>query len=280
MLSKFELSRELFLKYADVFVCPICFDQLCISQHSLVCQQNHLFDISRKGYVRLLAKEKKLVNDLYDDQLFSYRRTFIKTGFYDFLHKKIVEILKEKKVQSVLDLGCGEGTHGDCILKQKKLKKIIGCDLSPSGIQMATDYINDGYLPIVADAFKLPFKEESFDAVIDILSPFMHSEVLRVLKKKGVFIKVSPTSLYLKEIRDLYGFKEYEKEEEVLENLKKHFKNVQKVCLTQEFPLRKEDFDNLIHMTPLMEHQSEKTTKPLDHITISLNIYTICKDEQ
>ena len=251
-----------------------------LSQNSLVCPNKHAFDLSRKGYVRLLKKERALNDNFYDFSLFSHRRSFILAGFYELLHNKITEILKEQSAKLILDLGCGEGSHLQPILRNLDNCLCIGCDLAPDGIQMATDYLDNNYLPIVADTHHLPFKEEAFDAVIDILSPFIYREVLRVLKHNGVFIKVSPTSSYLKELRSLYGLGDYEKEEDVFDNLKKHFSHIHKETIERKYPLTQQNYEDLIHMTPLMHYEQSKSLSAIEGITISLNIYIIRKEEQ
>ena len=61
-------------------------------QNSLVCPNKHSFDLSRKGYVRLVKKERALNDNFYDFSLFSHRRSFILAGFYELLHNKIMRI--------------------------------------------------------------------------------------------------------------------------------------------------------------------------------------------
>lgn len=63
-----------------------------LSQNSLVCPNKHAFDLSRKGYVRLLKKERALNNNFYIFSLFSHRHSFILAGFYELLHSKIMRI--------------------------------------------------------------------------------------------------------------------------------------------------------------------------------------------
>ena len=280
MFSKLKIAQDFFHKWGSVFVCPMCGSPLSLSENSLKCLQNHQFDFSRKGYVRLLRQERSLKDDFYNLKLFQARRSFILEGFYDKLHEEISQILKKQKDPLILDLGCGEGTHLHIISKQLKNASVIGCDISPDGVQMATDYLKDNYFPIVSDVNHLPFKDSSFDAVVDILSPFMHQEILRVLKPNGVFIKANPAFSYLKEIRTLYGLKEYEKEDDVLNNLKKHFVKIHKNKIEIQYSLTKENYTNLIQMTPLMHYKEHKCANPIKNITISLNIYVIKKDEQ
>ena len=280
LLPKLEVAQNLFREFGSVFVCPICQKSLTLHQNSLCCSNNHQFDLSKKGCVRLLKKERALKDDFYNSALFSHRRSFILAGFYKELHKKITTLLTNQKAKLVLDLGCGEGSHFQSILKKLKNCYVIGCDLAPDGVQMATDYLRDNYLPLISDVYHLPFKEGSFDAVVDILSPFMYQEVLRVLKPNGIFIKVTPTNAYLKELRQVYALNKYEKEEDVLNNLKKHFSHITQEKVEVTYPLTPQNYEDLIYMTPLMHYQKKKVLNPIDTITISLNIYIFHRENQ
>ena len=214
------------LKANNPLVCPICSGNLLIdNQSSLKCEHNHTFNINKKGYVRLLKKEKKFSSDLYSKQLFLNRKKVI--PLYAQMHKIIASFINDnfdKKV-NVFEVGSGESTHS--FLIQSKLKncnKYIVSDLSVSAVELSTDYLINGITPVLCDVYALPIKSEEMDCVIDILSPYSASEVKRILKKDGYFIKVFPGKNYLKEIRDIIKLGSYEKEEEVYNNFIKNFK--------------------------------------------------------
>lgn len=51
--------------------------------------------------------------------------------------KKVIEILNEKQVHSVLDLGCGEGKLIRHLLQETSIRKIVGVDLSLRSLEIA-----------------------------------------------------------------------------------------------------------------------------------------------
>jgi SAM-dependent methyltransferase len=77
------------------------------------------------------------------------------------------DVLKERGVESVLDLGCGVGRFA--IFLAKSGFSVVGADISAVGIARARRWAREEGLEIgfcVADAVSLPFRDRSFDAVV------------------------------------------------------------------------------------------------------------------
>jgi ubiquinone/menaquinone biosynthesis C-methylase UbiE len=119
----------------------------------------------------------------------------------------------------VLDLGCGTG-YGSDFLSRKF--NVIGIDINKEAISFAKKHYPNSARFLVGDVCRLPFEREEFDAICSfeviehIKNPKdMLSEVLRVLKKRGLFVMSTPKKG--KKVISPYHFKEYTKVE--LENL-------------------------------------------------------------
>lgn len=104
-----------------------------------------------------------------------------------------------KKIQQfnghdILDIGCGGGFLSNAMALNGH--NVTGIDLSPSSLKVAADHDLSGSVNyIVANAYHLPFEDETFDVVsaMDFLEhvedPFLViKEASRVLKKGGIFI--------------------------------------------------------------------------------------------
>ena len=173
-LKKIDYLKNNVAMIKDKFICPICNSDINIINNSLRCENNHTFDFSNKGYFVFYKTSKIKNSKIYDTDLFVHRRNFINYGFYEELHNLISKIINKKEnTDLILDLGCGEATHDKNILEKidNRSSKIIGVDISKDGIKMASDYVNNNIIPIVLDLNNLPFKSESVDIIIDILSP-------------------------------------------------------------------------------------------------------------
>lgn len=109
--------------------------------------------------------------------------------------------------QRVLDLGCGEGRHAIHLLVSEAVD-IVGIDLSFGDIHTASKkaqpFLEEGEQPGrlllgVADGLKLPFADDSFDAVIcsEVLEHIedyegILAEIDRVLRPSGIFAASVP----------------------------------------------------------------------------------------
>ena len=274
MLSKFDYSKN-FLEKDNLLICPICKEKLFLQAHSLVCKNRHNYNVSKKGVTTLVSNNHIKVSKIYNCDLFLNRKKFIKKMFYQKLYNKIIDVINEKlnRKINILDLGCGEGSHTINILNALKSEYMYyGFDYSKVAIDLASDYNSDSRFYFVAGVNNIPVKDNSIDLILDILSPYNRGEVKRLLKEDGLFIKVSPAANYLKELREMTNISSYEKELEVKQNLETSFKEVQRIKISDTYPITNEEFNLLLKMSPMHNENIIATPK---QITIDLVIYII-----
>lgn len=275
MQSKKEIGLD-FIKnnYMD-FICPYCKEKMHIEDSSLKCINNHTFDVTKKGTINFIISTKIKESKIYNEELFSSRRKFIEKEYYKQVYELIASDINKLNLNNIkiLDLGCGEGIHSINILKKiKNNYKYFGFDYSKDAINLASDYNSSNRFYFDGDVNNIPIATNSIDVIIDFLSPYSESEVKRVLKKGGLFIKIAPSSNYLIELRNASGLEKYQKQQEIIENLSKYFKNIVAENYKETFKIEKNDVENLIGMTPL---KLKTTDLKIDKITIDLNVYKV-----
>ena len=117
-----------------------------------------------------------------------YRSEYPKE-FYDFLFS----LTKTKKIEDILDLGCGTGKSTEPLVK--KNIKIVGYDHDSKMLSKARKNANERHLPITYQEGKsedLPFKKNSFDIVTtgNAFHWFANEQTIRnierVLKPEGL----------------------------------------------------------------------------------------------
>lgn len=274
-MKKIEYALENFKDLNKIILCPYCKQGLKIKENSLICKNNHTFNVSKKG-TTILYKVSKIKKDkIYNKDLFDNRRNFINRGFYDELHNKVSEIINKYTPNIILDMGSGEGTHDIKVINilQNKNIKIIGLDLSKEGIDLSNDFIGKNYIGIVGDLNQLPIKDNTIDLILNILSPSNETEMARVLKKSGIIIKITPKFDYLHELRETLGIKNYENEDIIDNNIKNKYDIIEKYDIVHTYSLDKKELDYLAKMTPLMNYVD--SMPDIKSITIALNVYVL-----
>jgi len=279
-LSKKMMNTQIIKENENIFRCPICLAQMGLVDNSrLVCAENHSFDLSKQGYVNLAPQAHATK---YDKSLFSARKSIIESGFFnpmlDCVTNEIAKQIGSQSASTILDAGCGEGSHLDNILSSLQGYVVgVGIDLAKEGI-MAAAKENPGSVWAVADLANCPFQDEQFDGIINILSPANYAEFTRLLKPNGLFIKVVPGSGYLKELRAVF-YEEEKKQSETdpVERFSEHFELVTTEKVVYEFPLNSDLLQSLIRMTPLTwgtssEKIAEAIRTDLSMITIEFNV--------
>ena len=269
-LSKKAASIRYMKEHDALFSCPICKERMEVNEDGFViCASRHSFNIAKQGYVNFTVKP---VTSMYDKSLFESRQEIIHSGLYSPIQLHIASLLGEQ-VYTILDTGCGEGSHLEKISRLLEQNVIaVGIDLSKEGIQAAAKFYEQK-IWCVGDLANSPFRENSFDCILNILSPANYEEFRRLLKPGGKVIKVVPQSGYLKEIRK-EAFANSEKESytnnETVQRFKEQFKNVKQQRITYTMPLDPRLVPKLLEMTPLGWHIEKELD--LKEITIDLEV--------
>ncbi|WP_237563776.1 putative RNA methyltransferase [Halalkalibacter okhensis] len=265
-------SAKYVSKFETIFACPICKSSMKVMDFkSLICSYHHTFDFAKQGYMNLTTHS---VNTKYSKGLFEARRKLMNEGaFYKPVSHAIAKIISEHLVKtkeniSILDTGCGEGSHLSNIcdmVRSDFFKSVVGVgiDLSKEGIMIASkNYSNKIWA--VADLANTPFKNKQFDVILNILSPSNYTEFNRLLKRDGLIIKIVPQSGYLKELRE-HLFHKPEKQNysnsETVERFNESFQVVESSRLSYTMNLNQSSIEWLVQMTPLTWSTTEERVK-------------------
>ncbi len=286
------MKADLIGKHQHLFRCPLCSQPMrMVEGKSLLCTNQHCYDLSKCGYLHLAARSYKTK---YDKQLFSSRRMMCNNGFFDPLNEAISStimkfmkpLFDQKSHLYLLDAGCGEGTHLSHIQDKLTWKGIteltsVGMDLSKEGIVAAAkEYPHT--LWCVADLAHCPFSNQQFDGVFNILSPSNYAEFTRILSEDGCVLKVIPEQYYLRELRCLYEQKKNKpaySNDNILSRFKDHFKLLSAERLTYRFMLNADLMKPLLHMTPLSWGATEADWQQVQEINlpyVTVDLLILC----
>lgn len=275
MQKKIDRGRRFLTENNQMFRCPICQEGVNATANGLVCQNNHRFDLSKKGTLYFLSHAIKTE---YDQTMFAPRRRMIQSGMY----QPVIELLAEylPKQASVLDVGCGEGSFLNELAQLQTLEKAVGFDISKEGVYAATDQAVNAFW-CVADLTNLPFGDQQFTTILNIFSPSHYQEFQRVLSDDGEVLKIVPQENYLKELRQAFypdrPEKQHYSNERVVAKFAESMELTKRRRVTYEFVIPEQNRQDLLAMSPL-EWQVEEPIKarlykePLKKITIDIEL--------
>jgi len=119
---------------------------------------------------------------------------------------RVISKFRSLRVITVLDLGCGSGRHSVQLAREGFV--VTGMDISEESLRLAKQWAANEEVKIefIQGNFhkKLPFDENSFDAVLAIDTIhydtrksmlFTLSEIKRVLKQRGILFVTLPTRI-------------------------------------------------------------------------------------
>ena len=232
----------------ELFICPKCKENLFQKGGSLICRNNHCYDIAKEGYVNLmLANDKHSLNPGDNDDMVMSRDMFLNKNHYSNLVKSVSEVILKYKKKAILDAGCGTGYYTSIIKKNIENACVYGIDISKKAVKVAAKKDKDISFA-VSSVFATPFNDITFDAIISIFSPLAFEEFNRVLKDDGIVVCVYPGEKHLIELKKaIYG-------EETILNDKSissdKFVSIEKLSVQGYMDLDKDEISNLVRMTP------------------------------
>ena len=170
-------------------------------------------------YKNSALSKKEQVSEMFDNVSHNYDflNRVMTLGIDIKWRKKVVQIVKEKNPETILDIATGTGDFA-IMLSKLNPKKIVGLDLSKGMLDIGIEKIKKKNLDnliemVLGDSENLPFDDNSFDAItvgfgvrnFEDLDKGLQ-EIYRVLKPNGIFVvlETSQPDNYL--IKKLFNF--------------------------------------------------------------------------
>lgn len=190
-----------------VLLCPVrgCGAPLARGERTWACPRGHSFDRAKSGYVNLLQPQDKRSKTPGDSkEAVAARHRFLEAGhdapFLEDL-KVTIRALPLPANPTLLDVGCGEGTHLAALASTFQAEA-HGLDLSVPAIDLAAR-LHSGPTWVVANADRfLPYAEASFDLAMSLTARMNAPELRRILSPEGRLLVAVPSEDDLVELRE------------------------------------------------------------------------------
>lgn len=226
--------------------CPKCKGALHKENKVYRCEHNHSFDISKRGYCNVLLGNHKATGD--DAEMVKARTNFLNSGYYAPLKDRLIDLIATYHPSIFVDAGCGEGYYTNAIQSAYPNMELYGFDLSKTAVDAACKAHTNAYY-FVASIHDLPCVGQSIDMVLSIFAPISENENARILKDKGIFIKVGPGPKHLEQLKSFLYEKVYDNEESI--DTYEAFQQIHEELIDYKIDLASsEDIQSLFHMTP------------------------------
>ena len=260
-------------------LCPICSEQLNLTDRQYRCPRNHSFDMARQGYVNLLAVQQKHSLNPGDtrEQVLS-RREFLEAGYYAPIAQALVETARELGVSGqILDVGCGEGYYSARLADALELP-LTGLDISKEAVRCAAAKYK-GKQWLCATAAHIPVEDGSVSLLTSLFALTLPEEFYRVLAPGGYYFQVLAAEDHLLGLKSIIYDRLHFKEKNTVPELP-GFERVKSVPVRFSFTVEGQQVQNLFSMTPHVfrigkdgARRLRETEKLTDTASCMLNVY-------
>jgi 23S rRNA (guanine745-N1)-methyltransferase len=198
---------------AHNLACPIDGERLEFQEKQLICENGHVFDIARQGYVNLLPVQHKRSKQPGDSkEMVSARAKLLNTGIYKPIAIRLAEIafahIADDKETCLMDAGCGEGYYFDYVFNDLKDKNgcnelsFIGMDISKAAIAESAKR-NKQITWVVGTNRQPPVESVSVDIILCVFGFQSFEGFYKILKSGGKVVLVEPGPDHLRELREV-----------------------------------------------------------------------------
>ena len=230
-------------------LCPVCAEQLNLSDRQYRCIRNHSFDVARQGYVNLLTVQQKHSLNPGDtrEQVLS-RREFLEAGFYRPIADALIHTAKELEITGqILDVGCGEGYYS-AQLADALDAPLTGLDISKEAVRCAAAKYK-GKQWLCATAAHIPVADGSVSLLTSLFALTLPQEFARVLKPGGYYFQVLAAEDHLLGLKGIIYDQLNFKEKNTVPELP-GFERVKSIPIRFTFTVEGQQIRNLFSMTP------------------------------
>ena len=238
--------------------CPVCSQSLAPSDSSLICADQHSFDIARQGYVNLLGGGAR-PSTADTAEMVAAREAFLAIGHYRPIADAVAEAVGDSLSEAegwILDAGAGSGYYLAAVLERFERLDGLALDISKYAARRAAR-MHERIVSVVADTWgRVPVVSGAVAAVLSVFAPRNAAEFARVLRPGGVLVTVTPTARHLQELVDPLGLVtvEADKHERLSAGLRGSFDHERERSVQLPLRLDRREALDLVRMGPSAHH--------------------------
>lgn len=264
--------------------CPHCATSLIIEASSgmrLLCEEGHAFDVSRQGYISLLAGGGA-AGTADTAAMVAERAAFLGAGHYGGIADLVAEVAADAVAGAtdadscVLDVGAGTGYYLARVLDAVE-QPGIALDISKHAARLAAR-AHPRIGAVVADAWAgLPVRGRAASVLLNVFAPRNPREMRRVLRPDGRAIVVVPEPDHLRELIAEYRLMAVDdrKPERLREQFADRFRVDSEHPCKASLTLSAAEVSQVIGMGPNAWHERAQEVRSGGTVTVSVRAYVL-----
>lgn len=280
-MAGFFYAHTVWEKEMNLLMCPVCRETLILNERTWRCGNGHSYDVAKQGYVNLhVVQHKHSKNPGDTPESVQARRAFLSAGHYAPLQQAVVKMIRDLRIENLLDIGCGEGYYTDAM--QQEVMQCVGVDIAKNAVQVAAK-LNKDVTWVVGTGATLPVQDQSIHLCTSLFSPIPEQEILRVLKDRAYLMVVTPGPQHLYAMREaLFEEVKPHEPEKFVDQLSASFDLIQSQLVDASLKLNQQDLKKLIAMTPYAYKAKQERREKLEaesqfELTAQYQIYLFQK---
>lgn len=240
---------------------------------TLRCSKGHSFDVARSGYANLLQPQDRRSSQPGDrKEAVLARRRLLESGYGSPLFDRLLSVAQDlHPAPSVLDVGCGEGTHLGRLASRLNIE-CSGIDISTDAVELAARrFPNVKWVVSNADRW-LPYPDASFDLISSITARRNSAEFARLLRENGLLFIAVPAAGDLAELRIAVQGESAERSriESVADELRGNFELVSSEVIRDRRELDHHSLVDLLQATYRgLRHSDRARVESLDRMEVT-----------
>jgi SAM-dependent methyltransferase len=179
------------------FRCPECGAPVVVGDKRLTCDRGHTVGTSEHGLLDFRRARTGVDAELAEfwatnPEYYAIAGALNASYGDDSPHMKLIDLLVEARVGSVIDVGAGTGEFGAALAQRRPGVGYVGIDVSPIAVERAMQLGRPGMF-IAADAERLPFADGAFDAAISLYALEHFADPRRALEEMARVVRPGGT---------------------------------------------------------------------------------------
>lgn len=255
---------------AGLLACPVCAEELGLSEAAATCPGGHAFDVSRHGYLNLLRGPQPANADTAE--MIAARGRFLASGAFDPILGAVRELVQDAR--TLAEAGAGTGWYLAGCLESSPQARGVATDVSiPAARQAARAHPR--LAAVVADTWRgLPLRSEAVEFLLCAFAPRNPAEFARVLRPGARLVVVTPEPDHLAELRAAHDLLEVEpdKAERLAAGLGGRFEAADSVLVEESLDLNAGQVADVIAMGPNAFHAHPEIAVAPMRTTLSVRV--------